>query len=73
MTYDEATDNATMITVDEAIAEITAHDNNEGEDFDVAVVCGRHVLRDLDLDETIAAIDDDGNVHSADVMGWLGY
>lgn len=73
MTIDEALDDATMITVDEAIAEIVAHDNNLGEDFDVAVVCGRHVLRDLDLNETIAAIDDNGEVHSADIMGWLGY
>ena len=73
MTLDDAMDDSTLVTVDEAVAEIESHDHKQGLDFDVVVINGHRSIRDLDLAETIASIDDDGMAHSADIMGWLGY
>lgn len=70
MNYLDAMDETTLVTVDEAMAELSRHDCDS---WSVEVRCGTRCLVDQTTGQTFASVDDDGMVHSADVLAWLGY
>ena len=69
MDENEALDEATMVSVGEACTELAMH----SEEYFRAVRCGVICLVDRQTNDTIATVDTDGLVHSADVMKYLGY
>ena len=69
MSENEALDEATLVSVGEACTELALH----SVEYFVAVRCGVRCLIDIATNDTIAAVDTNGCVHSADVMHYLGY
>ena len=69
MDENEALDEATMVSVGEACTELAMH----SVDYFRAVRCGVDCLIDIVTNDTIATVDTDDLVHSADVMKYLGY
>lgn len=70
MTYDEAMDDATTVSVADAIRELRRHDC---EKWELQDRIGKRCFVDLSTGETFATVDDSGEVYSADILGWLGY
>ena len=69
MSENEALDEATMVSVGEAGTELALHE----VDYFVAVRCGVRCLIDIVTNDTIATVDTNGCVHSAEIMHYLGY
>lgn len=73
LNYNEAMDEATLVPIDEAMAEIVDRHNHKSSAIAIVVKCHRQCLVDTYDNCTIASIDGDGMVHALDVMQWLGY
>lgn len=70
MTYDEAMDESTTISIDAAKRELARHDC---EEWHMETRIGKFCFVDDCDGSTFASADENGEVFAADILGWLGY